>query len=636
MDGILKFLTCGSVDDGKSTLIGRLLYETGNVFDDHLETLKLESARIGNADGKIDYSLLLDGLMAEREQGITIDVAYRYFSTTARKFIVADTPGHVQYTRNMATGASNCDAAIILVDARLGVLAQTRRHALICSLMGIKHILFAVNKMDLVNWDRFRFESIRVDCLKISEDLANLNLKPDDFTCVPVSALNGDNLATMSNITPWYNGRTILNWLETIKSVSDNSEKDFRLPIQYVIKPGMSAERWLSESLESIKPEEQKNFRGYSGRVASGTVSTNDNIIILPSGQKSSVKSIYIGDTTAEKAIAGDSISITLKDEIDVSRGDCIAHEDSRPELSDQFKARIVWMDQTPLYPGRMYRFKSSFGYAMAEITHIANLIDMSGYQKLSAEKIDMNDIAEVEIKISKPTPYAPYKENRETGSFILIDRITNATSGCGMIEHSLRRAQNVHWQAIDITRESRARLMGQKPALIWLTGLSGAGKSTIANIVEKELFALNRHTMLLDGDNIRHGLNRDLGFTETDRIENIRRIAEVAKLMSDAGLIVLTSFISPFRAEREFARSIMPDGEFIEVFIDTPIEVCEERDTKGLYKKARNGKIPNFTGINSPYESPESPEITLETTKGSPEELAGLIITYLKDKGII
>ena len=636
MNGILRFLACGSVDDGKSTLIGRLLYETGNIFEDHLETLKSESSRIGNADGKIDYSLLLDGLIAEREQGITIDVAYRYFSTQNRKFIVADTPGHVQYTRNMATGASNCDAAIILVDARPGVLAQTRRHTLICSLMGIKHLLFAINKMDLVGWDRFRFESIKMDCLKTSEDLGSLSLKPADFVCVPVSALNGDNLVTGSENSPWYRDVSILQWLESLQPDNNDTKKPLRLPVQYVIKPGMSIDRWMPQSPERIKPDEQKNYRAYSGRIASGSISRGDRVILLPSGQRSSVASILIGDKTSERAESGDSISITLTDEIDVSRGDCIAHEDTRPELSDQFKARVVWMDRNPLFAGRLYGFKSPFGYTNAEITQIRNIIDMSGYQKLSGEKLEMNDIGEIELRISKPLPHDSYVENRETGGFILIDRATNATSGCGMIEHSLRRAQNIHWQDVDITRDMRAELMSQKPVIIWFTGLSGSGKSTIANLVEKKLYSMDRHTMLLDGDNIRHGLNKDLGFTEADRIENIRRIAEVAKLMSDAGLIVLTSFISPFRSEREFARSIMPEGEFIEVFVDTPLEICESRDTKGLYRKARNGEIPNFTGINSPYEKPENPEILLKPADSTAEELAQSVISHLKKKGII
>jgi bifunctional enzyme CysN/CysC len=636
MSNILKFLTCGSVDDGKSTLIGNILYATGNIYEDQLKTLEAESKKIGNAGGKLDYSLLLDGLMAEREQGITIDVAYRYFFTPKTKFIVADTPGHVQYTRNMATGASNCDAALILIDARQGVLDQTRRHALICALMGIKNILFAINKMDLVSYDRYKYESIKIDCIRLTDDLKELGLSFNVSDCLPVSALEGDNLVLRSDKTPWYNGPTVLNWLEDIEPEKLLHDKAFRLPIQYVIKPGISEERWQNDALALFNPEEQKNFRGYAGKITSGSIKIDDEVIILPSGQKSIVKNIFKSDTRVSEVTAGDSVSISLAHDIDISRGDCIASIDSRPEMSDQFKARIVWMDETPLFSGRIYKFRSNFGTVNAEVVKINDRIDLSGYQKLAGEKLNMNDIGEIEISLSRPVPFDPYSENRETGSFILIDRLTNATSGCGMISHSLRRAQNVHWQNIEISKESRSRLMGQKPALLWLTGLSGAGKSTIANVIEKRLHSIGRHTMLLDGDNIRHGLNKDLGFNEADRIENIRRIGEVAKLMTDAGLIVITSFISPFRSERELARNLLPDGEFLEIFIDTPIEECEARDPKGLYRKARNGEIPNFTGINSPYEVPEKPEITLNTISTDADKLAEIVIKYMSDKGII
>lgn len=636
MSNILKFLTCGSVDDGKSTLIGNILYATGNIYDDQLKTLQEESRKIGNAGGKLDYSLLLDGLMAEREQGITIDVAYRYFFTPKTKFIVADTPGHVQYTRNMATGASNCDAALILIDARQGVLDQTRRHALICALMGIKNILFAINKMDLVAYDRYKYETIKVDCIRLTDDLKELGLNFNIYDCLPVSALEGDNLVLRSDKTPWYNGPTVLDWLEDIEPEKLLHDKAFRLPVQFVIKPGISEERWQNDALALFNPEEQKNFRGYAGKITSGSIKIDDEVIILPSGQKSIIKNIFKSDTRVSEVTAGDSVSISLAHDIDISRGDCIASIDSRPEMSDQFKARIVWMDESPLFAGRIYKFRSNFGIVNAEVVKINDRIDLSGYQKLAGEKLNMNDIGEIEISLSRPVPFDPYSENRETGSFILIDRLTNATSGCGMISHSLRRAQNVHWQNIDISKESRSKLMGQKPALLWLTGLSGAGKSTIANMIEKKLHSIGRHTMLLDGDNIRHGLNKDLGFNEADRIENIRRIGEIAKLMTDAGLIVITAFISPFRSERDLARNLLPDGEFLEIFIDTPIEECEARDPKGLYRKARNGEIPNFTGINSPYEVPEKPEMTLNTISADADKLAEIVIKYMSDKGII
>lgn len=636
MSGILRFLTCGSVDDGKSTLIGRILYDTGNVYEDQLATLEAESRRIGNAGDNLDFSLLLDGLMAEREQGITIDVAYRYFATAARKFIVADTPGHVQYTRNMATGASNCDAAIILIDARQGVLAQTRRHSLICSLMGIRHVLFAVNKMDLVDWDRGKFESIRVSCIRIADDLVKAGLSAFEYHCVPVSAVFGDNCLKRSAHTPWFDGQTAVEWLESINPENSHDRLPFRMAVQYVIKPGISRDKWQNSALESMTPEEQRNYRGYAGRVFSGTLKAGSEITVLPSGVTSTVTGILHADRSAAEAKPGDSVALTLSTDIDISRGDCIAASSQRPESSDIFKARIVWMDDQPLFAGRRYTFRSPFGAVQCEIIRICDLTDLSEYKKLSADKLSKNDIGEIELKLSKPLPYDDYAKNRFTGSFILIDRLTNATSGCGMILHSMRRAQNVHWQSLDVNRSARAELMGQRPAILWFTGLSGAGKSTIANILEKKLHANGRHTMLLDGDNIRHGLNKDLGFTEADRIENIRRIGEVARLMTDAGLIVLTAFISPYRSDRDLARAIAEDSEFIEIFVDTPLETCEERDPKGLYKKARTGQIPNFTGINSPYEPPLNPEMVLDAGNAAAEDLAEDVLRYLSERGIL
>ncbi|TFH41399.1 MAG: adenylyl-sulfate kinase [Chrysiogenales bacterium] len=636
MKGMLKFLTCGSVDDGKSTLIGRILYETGNVYDDQLEILEIESKKIGNAGDNLDFSLLLDGLIAEREQGITIDVAYRYFSTPARKFIVADTPGHVQYTRNMATGASNCDAALLLVDARQGVLAQTRRHLLICALMGIRYVIFTINKMDLIGFDRFRYEQIRIDCMKIFDELRNINLTIDQYYCTPVSAMLGDNCVKKSDRTPWYNGPTVLEWLETIQPEEYLRDKPFRFPIQYIIKPGLSRDRWQTMALNAINPEEQRTYRGCAGVVVSGEISAGDKIVILPSGRESAVQSIYRGDEPVDNALAGDSIAISLADEIDMSRGESISKPENRPTLSNQFKTRVVWMDEQPLFAGRRYIFRGPYGFVNAEVLSIDDAIDLSGYQKLAAKKLEMNEIGEIQLVLDRDVPYDIFSDNRTTGGFILIDRLTNATSACGTILHSMRRADNIHWQSIEITKEGRAALMGQKPCILWFTGLSGSGKSTIANAIEKMLHARGRHTMLLDGDNVRHGLNKDLGFTDADRVENIRRIGEVSKLLTEAGLIVITAFISPFKADREMVRNLMAQGEFIEIFVNTPLDECERRDVKGLYKKARNGEIPNLTGVNSPYETPESPEMTLHTLDASSEELAERVVAYLTGEGFL
>lgn len=636
MNGILRFLTCGSVDDGKSTLIGRILFDTKNVYDDQLITLESESKRIGNAGGNLDFSLLMDGLMAEREQGITIDVAYRYFSTSKRKFIVADTPGHIQYTRNMATGASNCDAAVILIDARQGVLPQTKRHTLICALMGINHVLFAVNKMDLVDWNKSAFDVISGDCVKAVDELSKIGLALSDFSCVPVSSVFGDNVHTLSSSSPWYQGRSVVDWLENVEITSDTENKSLRMPVQYVIKPGISKDKWQSNALAVLSPEQQKNFRGYAGQILSGHISVGDKITVLPSGISSTVSSIIKSSAFADRASQGESVSVSLSDDIDISRYDCISSSDARPELSDIFKVRIVWMDEEPLYSGRRYIFKSHFGVIPADIIKINDLIDLSGYQKLAADKLNKNDIGEIEISVSKPVPFDNYSQEKKSGSFILIDRLKNTTSACGMILHSMRRSHNVHWQNIQISRDLRSGQKHQKPAVLWFTGLSGSGKSTIANLLEQKLYSSGKHTMILDGDNIRHGLNKDLGFTEADRIENIRRIGEVSKLMADAGLIVITSFISPFRSDRETARNMLADSNFIEIFVSAPLEVCEKRDPKGLYKKVRSGEIPNFTGINSPYEEPENPEILIKTDTNEPGQSADMIFEWLKQRGIV
>jgi bifunctional enzyme CysN/CysC len=622
MQSILRFLACGSIDDGKSTLIGHLLYNTHNIFDDQLETLERESARIGNAGEHLDFSLLLDGLTAEREQGITIDVAYRYFSTITRKYIVADTPGHEQYTRNMACGASNCDAALILVNAGLGVLPQTRRHALICAMMGIRQVAFAVNKMDLVAWERSRFEEIAADCRKIVADLPSLDLIFDKCQIIPVSALLGDNLNEKSPRMSWYEGPTLLEWIENAQPLHERLDLPFRFAVQYVIKLGLSGEG--------------KNHRAYAGTVASGRIRRGERVVILPSDRESVVREIKSTNGSVDQAAAGMAISVVLSDDLDVSRGDGIFLNDQRPEMSDQFKVRLVWMNNEPLFAGRAYDCRGPFGEALATVSHFCDKIDLSAYHKLATEELVMNDVGEAEISLSRPVPFDAYTENRETGAFILVDRLSNSTAAAGMILHSLRRAQNVHWQTLDINMAARSRLMGQKPCLVWFTGLPSSGKSTIANLVEKKLYAMGCHTMLLDGDNIRHGLNKDLGFTEADRVENIRRVGEVGKLLVESGLIVIACFISPYRADRRMVRGLLAEGELIEVFVDTSIEVCEARDPKGLYKKARAGHIPNFTGVNAPYESPEHPELLLDTVRFTAEELAEQVVQYFRENGVL
>ncbi len=608
----LRFITCGSVDDGKSTLIGRLLYEAGAVFDDQLQALEADSRACGTRGEELDFALLVDGLAAEREQGITIDVAYRYFATPRRAFIVADTPGHEQYTRNMATGASTADLAVILVDATRGVLRQTRRHSQIVRLMGVRHVVLAVSKMDLVDWSQAVFDGIVEEYQAFA---ARIGL--DHITAIPVCGPEGDNVATPSARTPWYAGPTLLGHLETVDA--DRTGKaaalPFRLPVQSVIRPDAS-------------------FRGFAGRIAGGRLRPGDPVRVVPSGIASRVARIVTADGDLDQAVAGQSVTVTLVDEIDCSRGDMIAAAEDPPEIADQFEADLVWMSETGLLPGRPYVLKLGATTLTAQITEIKHRLNVDTLEPLAARQLELNEIGRCNISLSRPIPFEPYDRSPELGGFILIDRLSHATVAAGMIRFALRRAHNIHWQALDVSRESRAAAKGQSPAVVWFTGLSGAGKSTIANLVEKRLQAEGRHTYLLDGDNVRHGLNRDLGFTEADRVENIRRAAEVAWLMADAGLIVLTSFISPFAAERRMARERMARGEFFEVFIDAPLAVAEARDVKGLYRKARSGRLKNFTGIDSPYEPPEAPELRIDTTLTSPEEAAEQIISMLRKAG--
>jgi bifunctional enzyme CysN/CysC len=602
---LLRFITCGSVDDGKSTLIGRLLYDSKMIFEDQLAALEADSKRVGTQGQEIDFALLVDGLAAEREQGITIDVAYRFFATEKRKFIVADTPGHEQYTRNMVTGASTADLAVILIDARKGVLVQTRRHSFLAHLIGIRHIVLAVNKMDLVGYDQAVFERITADYADFAR---TIGIK--DFTAIPISGFKGDNItAAPSANTPWYKGPALIEQLERVE-IADIAaqEKPFRLPVQWVNRPNL-------------------DFRGFSGLISGGTVRPGDAVRVVPSGRISSVKSIVTFDGELEETVAGQSVTLTMADEIDCSRGDVIATAGNPPEASDQFEATIVWMNDEALKPGRAYLMKIGTQLVSATVKEPKYEINVNTMEHLAAKTLSLNAIGVAEVHTDRPIVFEPYAESRALGGFILIDKITNATVAAGMIHFSLRRAQNVHWQPTTIGREAHARLKNQTPRVLWFTGLSGAGKSTIANEVEKALNLMNRHTFLLDGDNIRHGLNQDLGFTEADRIENIRRVGEVTKLMADAGLVVLTAFISPFRAERQMVREMLPAGEFIEIFVDTPLEVAEKRDIKGLYKKARAGNLKNFTGIDSPYEPPERPEIRVNTVDMTPVEAAEYII---------
>ena len=604
---LLRFITCGSVDDGKSTLIGRLLYDSKMIFEDQLAALEADSKRVGTQGQEIDFALLVDGLAAEREQGITIDVAYRFFTTEKRKFIVADTPGHEQYTRNMVTGASTADLAVILIDARKGVLTQTRRHSFLAHLIGIKHIVLAVNKMDLVGYDKAVFDRITLAYRAFASEIGITN-----FTAIPISGFKGDNITALSDNMPWFTGPALIEHLENVEIGSAADEaKPVRLPVQWVNRPNL-------------------DFRGFSGQLASGKVKPGDAVRILPSGKTTTVDRIVTLDGDLDEAVAGQSVTLTLADEVDCSRGDVIAAADAAPEAADQFEATLVWMADEAMIPGRAYWLKLATQSVSATVQAPKYEINVNTLDHLAAKTLDLNGIGVVELSTDKPITFEAYGDNRTLGGFILIDKLTNATVAAGMLHFSLRRAQNVHWQATDIDRDMRANLKNQRPALLWFTGLSGSGKSTIANLVEKKLHRMNRHSFLLDGDNVRHGLNRDLGFTEADRIENIRRVGEVAKLMSDAGLIVITAFISPFRAEREMVRGMLPEGEFIEVFIDTPLAEAERRDVKGLYKKARAGQLKNFTGIDSPYEAPESPEIRIDTTAVTPEEAADLIIDRL------
>ena len=604
---MLRFITCGSVDDGKSTLIGRLLYDSKMIFEDQLEALSNDSKKVGTQGQEIDFALLVDGLAAEREQGITIDVAYRFFATESRKFIVADCPGHEQYTRNMVTGASTADLACILIDARKGVLVQTKRHSFLCHQLGIKNLVLAVNKMDLIDYDQEKYDAIIADYKAFAESIGI-----ESFTAIPISGLAGDNITSKSENTGWYNGPTLMEHLEAVEVRSDaNLAKPFRMPVQWVNRPNL-------------------DFRGFSGLISTGSVKPGDKVRSLPSGKTSTVKSVVTMDGNLEQGIAGQSVTITLDDEIDCSRGDVLAAADNPPEVADQFESTIVWMDEEPMVVGRAYWMKLGTQMVSVTVAEPKYEINVNTMQHLAAKTLELNSIGVSEITTDKQVVFDPYSENRALGGFILIDKISNRTVGAGMLHFSLRRAQNVHWQAVDITRDDHAAMKNQRPRVLWFTGLSGSGKSTIANEVEKKLAIMNRHTFLLDGDNVRHGLNKDLGFTESDRIENIRRIGEVAKLMTDAGLIVLTAFISPFRADRQLVRDMMGEGEFIEIHVDTPLEVAEQRDVKGLYKKARAGELKNFTGIDSPYEEPEEPEIRVNTVAMSPDEAADYIIKQI------
>ena len=604
---LLRFITCGSVDDGKSTLIGRLLYETKVLFEDQLGQLEVDSKKLGTQGGELDFALLVDGLAAEREQGITIDVAYRFFATDKRKFIVADTPGHEQYTRNMVTGASTADLAVILIDARQGLLAQTRRHSFLVSLLGIRQVLVAVNKMDLMDYSESVFRAIEAEYRAFA---AKLGLT--DIQCIPLSALKGDNLLERSESMPWYQGPSLLQHLESAPLDDGRASRTpFRLPVQWVNRPNL-------------------DFRGFAGNVAAGSLRVGDCIRVLPSGKQSRVAGILGMAGEQQEALCGQAVTLTLEDEIDISRGDLITLADAPAAVADQFEATLVWMGEEPMLPGRPYLMKvgcRTLGMSCATLKH---KVDVNSLEQLAARTLQLNEIGVCNLGLDLPIPFDPYADNRDTGGFIVIDRLSNQTVGAGMLHFALRRAQNVHWQAIDVDAGARAALKGQTPRMLWFTGLSGAGKSTIANLVERKLNALGRHTYLLDGDNVRHGLNRDLGFSEADRVENIRRVAEVGRLMLDAGLITLVSFISPFRAERELARSLAGDGAFLEIFVDTPLALAEQRDPKGLYQKARRGELKNFTGIDSPYEPPLAPDIHIDTSRESAEAAAERIVDYL------
>ncbi|PCI51776.1 MAG: adenylyl-sulfate kinase [Alphaproteobacteria bacterium] len=605
----LRFITCGSVDDGKSTLIGRLLYDSKLIFEDQLADLESDSKKIGTQGGDLDFALLVDGLAAEREQGITIDVAYRFFATDKRKFIVADTPGHEQYTRNMATGASSADVAVILIDARKGVLTQTRRHSYIVNLLGIRHVIVAINKMDLVDYSGKVFDDIEQE---YSEFATSLNF--ESITFVPLSALKGDNIMDASTRMDWYAGPTLMTVLETIEVSRQSAENPFRLPVQWVNRPNL-------------------DFRGFSGTIASGTVKPGDSVIALPSGKTSRVKSIVTYDGEWDQAVADQAVTLTLEDEIDVSRGDVLAEIDQRPASTDQFQAHIIWMHDQPLLPGRPYLIKTTNKTVAGEVTELKYKVNINSLEHEAGKTLELNEVGVCNLSLDEAIVFDSYDDNPVLGAFIMIDKITNVTVAAGMIDFGLRRATNVHWQAVDVHKDARASQKRQKPVVLWFTGLSASGKSTIANLVEKKLHVRGKHTYLLDGDNVRHGLNKDLGFVDADRVENIRRVGEVSKLMIDAGLIVLTAFISPFCAERRMVRDMMEEGEFIEVFVDTPIEICEQRDPKGLYKKARSGEIKNFTGFDSPYEPPERADIHLHTGNMTAEEAADAVIARIEEQ---
>ena len=610
---LLRFITCGSVDDGKSTLIGRLLYESKMLFEDQLAAIEADSKKWGTQGGEIDFALLVDGLAAEREQGITIDVAYRYFSTDRRKFIVADTPGHEQYTRNMVTGASTADVAVVLIDARRGVLTQSRRHSYLVSLIGIRKVVLAVNKMDLMEYSEKVFNRI-VD--EYREFAKHLHL--DEITAIPLSALRGDNMLAPSEHTPWYHGPTLMGYLETVDvgDVRQDAEA-FRLPVQWVNRPNL-------------------DFRGFSGTIASGMVKPGDRIRVQPSGRESKVTRIVTANGDLPLAVAGQSITLTLEDEIDISRGAVISKCTAPAEVADQFEATLVWMAEEPMFPGRPYLLKIGTQTVTATVTEPKYKVNVNTMEHLAAKKLELNEIGVCNIALDRVIAFDPYSENRDTGGFILIDRLSNGTIGAGMLHFALRRAHNIHLQHVDVDKAARSLMKGQKPCVLWFTGLSGAGKSTIANLVEKRLHALGRHTYLLDGDNLRHGLNKDLGFTDTDRVENVRRVGEVSRLMVDSGLIVLTAFISPYRAERALARSLVAEGEFIEVHVDTPLDVAESRDVKGLYRKARRGELKNFTGIDAPYEAPEDPALRVNTVENTADQAADLVIAMMLGRGLI
>ena len=608
---LLRFLTCGSVDDGKSTLIGRLLADTRQIFEDQLAALERDSRKHGTTGDDIDFALLVDGLEAEREQGITIDVAYRFFATPKRKFIVADTPGHEQYTRNMATGASTADLAIVLVDARQGVLRQTRRHTVIASLLGIRHIVLAVNKIDLVGFDRAVFDGIAADYRAFADGLGFRTVVP-----IPLSARFGDNVSRRSERIGWYGGPTLIEHLETVAVDEEAATLPFRFPVQYVNRPNL-------------------DFRGFAGTVASGTVAVGDEVAVAKSGKVARVRRIVTQDGDLGQAVAGQAVTLVLDEEVEVSRGNLLAAPQARPQVADQFAANLVWFDEQALLPGRSYILRTATDQASATVTELKYRVNVNDFAHEAAKSLALNEVGAVNISTRSPLAFDPFAENRATGAFILIDRLTNATVGAGMILHGLRRADNIHWQSLDVDKRARAGMKHQRPAVFWFTGLSGSGKSTIANLLERKLHATGRHTYLLDGDNVRHGLNRDLGFTDADRVENIRRVAEVARLMADAGLIVVVSFISPFMAERRMARELMAPGEFVEVFVDTPFEECARRDPKGLYARALKGEIKNFTGVDSPYEPPEEPEIHLETLGRTPEEMVEILDNWLAERDL-